>query len=103
MITSHIHRQDKPAQPYLGLPSALGRSAFDWQREPQEPRELTREEIQAEKNRVQTRERYRRKTAAQHSAQVLRVNPESNIGCSTANDRDKTARIIGRRNEARSP
>lgn len=34
--------------------------------------------------------------------EILRVNQRSNIACSNQADRDKTAKIIGRRNEARS-
>lgn len=36
------------------------------------------------------------------AAEILRVNQRSNIACSNQADRDKTAKIIGRRNEARS-
>ena len=73
MITSRIHLQQKPAQPNV-WPARL---VFDWQREPEPARELTREEIQAEKNRIQTLARYHKKSAAQRTKELIAFQPGS--------------------------
>jgi hypothetical protein len=59
----------------MGLPSALGATAFNWQREP-EP-ELTDEQIKAEKNRVDALARYHKKSAEERTKEVVAFQPGS--------------------------
>lgn len=52
-----------------------------------------------EKNRIQTRERMARARAIKLAT---RVNPNAGYAINSQADNDKTAKIVGRRNEARS-
>lgn len=85
------------SQAYKSDFAAMGLAQSVWDtRRPKAPViPLTTEE----KNRIQTRERAQKKRAIELAT---RVNPETNIGCSTSQDAIKTAKLIGRRNEARS-
>ena len=78
-----------------GLPKSTN-NAFNWHSEslPQAA-PMTSEE----KNRIQTRERMARTRAIQ---KATRVNPNAGHAINSQADNDKTAKIVGRRNEARS-
>lgn len=94
MYSVVIHRawEKKPANPVDLLPPHPW--AFPAKDEaPAAP--LTREE----KNRIQTRERMARARAIK---KATRVNPNACVASNSQADKDKTAKIIGRRNEARS-
>ena len=73
----------------------LAQSVWDTKRPKAPDVILTREE----KNRIQTRERAQKNRAIELAT---RVNAESNIGCSTSGFDAKAARLVGKRNEARS-
>lgn len=83
----------------IGLPTHC---AFDWRREPEPPRPLTA----AEKERAYQREydRARYIPAAERNAAITAfkvVSPLGNLN-ESVQSKDKTARIAGKRNSARS-
>lgn len=80
----------------VAVADLLPSSPFDWQAKKAPPAApLTR----AEKNRIQTKERMARARAIKLAT---RVNPNAGHAINSQEARDKTAKIIGRRNEARS-
>jgi len=92
-MTSVVHKRGakKVASPAELLPPS------PWSKPAQEApaKPLTR----AEKNRIQTKERMARARAIKLAT---RVNPHAGYAINSQEARDKTAKIVGRRNEARS-
>lgn len=87
----------------LGLNPAMGKTAFDWRREPAPSKKLTR----ADKNREYARNYFKARyvPAAQRAEELTAFKgPVHNYGCmsETPQDRAKTARLVGRGNVARS-
>lgn len=87
----------------LGLNPAMGKTAFDWQREPEPEKRLTR----ADKNREYAKNYFKaRYVPVAHRTEELTEfkRPVHNYGhmSETPQDRTKTARLVGRNNGARS-
>jgi hypothetical protein len=93
-MASFIHRAG--SKKVAELADLLPANPFDLQPKNAAPAApLTREE----KNRIQTRERMARARAIKLAT---RVNPNAGYAINSQEARDKTAKIVGRRNEARS-
>lgn len=80
-----------------------GHTAFDWRRQPEPAKKLTREEKNREYAKKYFRDRY--VPVAQRTKELTEFKgPVHNYGCmsETPQDRAKTARLVGRGNGARS-
>ena len=87
----------------MGLPSEPGRTAFDGPRAPVEPTEPTRKEKDRERSRAYQKAKYvpaaeREKAITDFKAPHLNRGPLTELPEAKA----KTARLIGRTNEART-
>jgi hypothetical protein len=95
-MSASIHKSDAGSPAFKGTEHLLpGQNVFQWRLAPAVEPELPTG--RAERNRVLTLRRYHdkksNKTVAQQRADVLRVNPESNIAHSTTGAGERAARI----------